>query len=159
MIHYSLVCSAEHTFDGWFRSSEDFEGQAARGLVSCPACGSTDVRRGLMAPAIATRTERRPADVADAPEPSLGAAAPTAAVAMADPRAAALVEMMRAVRRQVEQTADYVGDRFAEEARKIHYGETDARGIYGEASPSDVKALQEEGVEIHPLPLLPEDAN
>lgn len=159
MIHYSLVCSAEHAFDGWFRSSEDFEGQAARGLVSCPSCGSTDVRRGLMAPAIATRTERGPTVFADAPEASPGAAAPTAAVAMADPRAAVLVEMLRAVRRQVEQNADYVGDRFAEEARKIHYGETDARGIYGEASPSDVKALQEEGVEIHPLPLLPEDAN
>lgn len=163
MIHYSLVCADEHAFEGWFRSSADFDDQVAKGLVPCPVCGSTHVRRALMAPAIASgRKDLREKDIREiappAPEPS--APVPVAAAPMlADPRAVALVEAMRELRKAVEANADYVGKSFPEEARKIHYGETEARGIYGEASAEDVKALLEEGVEIAPLPLLPEDRN
>ncbi|MQT12181.1 DUF1178 family protein [Segnochrobactrum spirostomi] len=159
MIHYSLVCADEHAFEGWFRSSSDFDDQVAKGLVPCPVCGSTHVRRALMAPAIASgRRETREVPVPAVPETS--APVPVAAAPiLSDPRAVALVEAMRELRKAVEANADYVGKSFPEEARKIHYGETEARGIYGEASAEDVKALLEEGVEIAPLPLLPEDRN
>lgn len=159
MIHYSLVCADEHAFEGWFRSSADFDDQVAKGLVPCPVCGSTHVRRALMAPAIASgRREAR--EIASPPAPEPSAPVPVAAAPiLSDPRAVALVEAMRELRKAVEANADYVGKSFPEEARKIHYGETEARGIYGEASAEDVKALLEEGVEIAPLPLLPEDRN
>ena len=168
MIHYALVCDDDHDFEGWFRSSDDFEAQAARGLLACPVCGSTKVARGLMAPAV--RSERtRPPALGETAEPAPSAAPQTppaeavpvamAKAAMADPRAAAMVAMLRQLRQHVEATAENVGKRFPEEARKIHYGETEARGIYGEASRDEVEALVEEGVEVHPLPLLPEDRN
>lgn len=166
MIHYALVCEAEHEFDGWFRSSEDFDGQVSRRLVTCPVCGSADVRRALMAPAVATRREATAAPVLPAPEPEATPGAVPAPIPgpvpdprAPDPRAMALLEMMRAVRREVEASADYVGNRFPEEARRIHYGEAEARGIYGEASAADVEALREEGVDILPLPRLPDEQN
>ncbi|WP_334174410.1 DUF1178 family protein [Pseudoxanthobacter sp.] len=165
MIHYSLTCAADHDFDGWFRSSDDFEAQAARHLVTCPVCGSAEVRRGLMAPAVATRREPAatpPVPVAAADVPGSVAAAPSFAAApalAADPRAVAMMEMVRAIRREVEAKADYVGTRFPEEARRIHYGEAEARGIYGEASPTEVEALREEGVDVLPLPHLPDEQN
>lgn len=160
MIHYSLVCADEHAFEGWFRSSADFDDQVAKGLVPCPVCGSTHVRRALMAPAI-TSGRREAREVLPAPTaPEASAPVPVAAApVLADPRAVALMEAMRELRKAVEANADYVGKSFPEEARKIHYGETEARGIYGEASAEDVKALLDEGVEIAPLPLLPEDRN
>jgi hypothetical protein len=180
VIHYALVCEADHEFEGWFRSSDDFEAQVARGLVACPACGATKVARALMAPAVSTSRKRAaiaasapseaaagggaanvPPDAAggDAVSPAPPVPAERMAVAMADPRAAMMIEMLRRLRRHVEETAENVGGRFPEEARKIHYGEAEARGIYGEASPDDVEALLEEGVEIHPLPVLPEERN
>jgi len=171
VIHYTLVCDGDHDFEGWFRSSDDFETQAARGLLACPVCGSTKVARALMAPAV--RSERAsppaageaagPAPAAAPPAPAETVPAPIAMAmanaAMADPRAAAMVAMLRQLRQHVEATAENVGKRFPEEARKIHFGETEARGIYGEASREEVEALLEEGVDVHPLPLLPEDRN
>jgi hypothetical protein len=133
MIRYALLCEHEHGFEAWFGSSDDYDDQAARGLVECPFCASRTVRKQIMAPAVAGT--KRTAD----PQPH------SASVSM-------MMEAMAKVRRHVEESFDYVGDRFASEARKIHEGESEARGIYGEASPREVKALVEDGVPVAPLP-------
>ncbi len=145
MMHYDLICDKGHAFDGWFRNSAAYDEQAGRGLVTCTHCGSAKVEKQLMAPGIPVKSNRR--------SEQKMVAAP------ADPRLAELVTMMRELRRHVEENAEYVGDRFAEEARKIHYEETDARGIYGQTTPDEAKALIEEGIAVHPLPRLPEDGN
>ncbi|TCS12271.1 DUF1178 family protein [Caulobacter sp. BK020] len=134
MIKYALSCDHDHAFEGWFGSSSDYDDQAARGLLECPLCGSKAVRKQIMAPAVAgTKAQKA------APEPT-----------------AAMREMMMTamgeVRRKVEENFDYVGDRFAKEARDIHEGKSEERGIYGEASPKEVKALIEDGVKVAPLP-------
>ena len=134
MIKYALSCDHDHAFEGWFGSSSDYDDQAARGLLDCPLCGSRTVRKQIMAPAVAgTKAQKA------APEPS-----------------AQMREMMMTamgeVRRQVEENFDYVGDSFAKEARDIHDGKSEERGIYGEASPKEVKALVEDGIKIAPLP-------
>jgi len=147
MIRYDLICDQGHEFDGWFRDSAAYDGQAGRGLVSCTVCGSAKVEKQLMAPAVPAKSNRK--DMS--PQKMVGGAV--------DPRMQAMMQMMREMRRQVEENADYVGDRFAEEARKIHYEEAEKRGIYGEATPDDAKALIEEGIDVHPLPRLPEDGN
>jgi hypothetical protein len=149
MIHYTLVCEAEHTFEAWFRSSGDFDAQAAKGLVSCPACGSTTVTRGLMAPAVQS------AKVKDEREET----SKRRSVMMPDPTQKMMLEAMREIRKKVTENATYVGDKFAEEARRMHYGEIDHQGIYGEATTEEVSELTEEGVEFQPLPVLPEERN
>lgn len=147
MIHYDLICDKGHAFDGWFRNSAAYDEQSVKGLVSCSVCGSAKVEKQLMAPGIPTKSNRKD----DAPRKMV--AGPV------DPRLAAMMDMVRQMRKHVEENAEYVGDRFAEEARKIHYEETEHRGIYGEASMEDAKALIEEGITVHPLPRLPEDGN
>ena len=147
MIHYDLTCDKGHDFDGWFRDSAAYDAQAGGGLVTCTHCGSVKVEKQLMAPRIPAKSNNKPE-------------ASTKMVAgPVDPRFAAMMQMMREMRKKVEETADYVGDKFAEEARKIHYEETEQRGIYGEATADDAKALIEEGIAVHPLPRLPEDGN
>ena len=131
MIRYALVCEHEHGFEGWFGSSADYDDQAARGLVECPFCASHQVRKAIMAPAVAG-TKRR----SDLPAPAQ----------------AVMNEMMSKVREHVESNFDYVGDRFAREARDIHEGRSEERGIYGEAKPHEVKALAEDGIKVAPLP-------
>ena len=147
MIHYDLICDKGHAFDGWFRDSAAYDEQAGRGLVSCSVCGSVKVEKQLMAPGIPMKSNRK--DTA----PKKMVSGPV------DPRLSAMMEMVREMRRHVEENAEYVGDRFAEEARKIHYEESEHRGIYGEASPDEAKSLIEEGIAVHPLPRLPEDGN
>jgi hypothetical protein len=147
MIHYDLICEKGHPFDGWFRDSAAYDEQAAKGLVTCTSCGSPKVEKQLMAPGIPVKSNRKA-------EP-----ASTMVSGPVDPRLAMMMQMVREMRKHVEENAEYVGDRFAEEARKIHYEETEHRGIYGEASPDDAKALIEEGIAVHPLPRLPEDGN
>lgn len=147
MIHYDLICDQGHAFDGWFRNSAAYDEQADRGLVTCAQCGSAKVEKQLMAPGIPTKSNRK-SDSA-----SKMVAAP------ADPRLAELMNMMREMRRHVEENAEYVGDRFADEARKIHYEESDQRGIYGQTTADEAKALVEEGITVHALPRLPEDGN
>lgn len=147
MIHYDLICDQGHAFDGWFRNSAAYDEQADRGLVTCAQCGSAKVEKQLMAPGIPTKSNRK-SDSA-----SKMVAAP------ADPRLAELMNMMREMRRHVEENAEYVGDRFADEARKIHYEESDQRGIYGQTTVDEAKALVEEGITVHALPRLPEDGN
>jgi hypothetical protein len=134
MIKYALSCDHDHAFEGWFGSSSDYDDQAARGLVACPMCGSASVRKQIMAPAV-TGTKARKAG----PEPD---------ARMREMMTTALGEM----RRQVEEKFDYVGDSFAREARDIHDGKSEDRGIYGEASPAEVKALVEDGIKVAPLP-------
>jgi hypothetical protein len=137
MIRYALLCEHEHDFEGWFGSSDDYDDQHARGLLECPVCSSRGVRKAVMAPAVAgTKAQLGP----DAP-PS--------------PTREMMMQAAQAMRRHVEDTFDYVGDGFAEEARAIHRGEGEERGIYGEASDQEVKALIEEGVPIAPLPPKP----
>ena len=146
MIHYDLICDKGHAFDGWFRNSAAYDEQAGKGLVTCTHCGSAKVEKQLMAPGIPVKSNRK----SDA-KPMVAAPA--------DPKLAELMNMMRELRRHVEDNAEYVGDRFAEEARKIHYEETEQRGIYGQTTPDEAKALIEEGIAVHPLPRLPEDGN
>lgn len=133
MIKYRLVCENEHEFDGWFASSNAFDAQAAGGEIACPYCESRKVQKGLMAPSV--RTSKK----------SGGSASPDEAMEH--------VQMfMSKVREHVEKNFDYVGDRFAEEARRIHYGETDEREIYGETTVQEAQELIEEGVSVAPLP-------
>lgn len=153
MIRYTLVCDGDHAFESWFPSSESYDEQAARGLVACPLCGSARVAKGVMAPAI-TRTVARSA-TAPAPEPApIPAPASTPLLSEAEQRVRAL---MRAMREHVTSTADDVGTAFPEEARRMHYGESPTRPIYGEASLTEAKALVEEGIAVAPLPPAPED--
>lgn len=147
MIHYDLICDKGHAFDGWFSNSAAYDAQAAKGLVSCTHCGSVKVEKQLMAPGIPVKSNRKDSS------PKKMVSGPV------DPRLAAMIEMVREMRKHVEENAEYVGERFAEEARKIHYEEAEHRGIYGEASPDEAKALIEEGIAVHPLPRLPEDGN
>jgi hypothetical protein len=147
MIRYDLICEDGHEFDGWFSDSAAFDEQSLRGLVSCIHCGSTKVEKQLMAPGIPVKGNRK----AEATKPMLASTF--------DPRQQKLIQLMREVRKAVEENAEYVGNKFADEARKIHYEEAEKRGIYGETTTSDARALIEEGIEIHPLPVLPEDGN
>jgi len=148
MIRYDLRCDRGHAFDGWFRDSAAYERQAGRGLVVCAVCGSAKVEKQLMTPGIPVKSNRK-ADTA----------AQKMVAGPVDPKAQMLMQMMRELRRTVETNSEYVGDRFAEEARKIHYAEAEKRGIYGEATSEEAEALLEEGIEVHPLPVLPEDGN
>lgn len=154
MISFALRCEPHgHGFDGWFRSGEDFDAQAERKLVECPVCGSTDIGKALMRPAIAKGgASASPGDQAAAP-----ATAPSGGYVNAE--AAKVFARLQEMARELRAKADYVGPRFAEEARRIHYGESEARQIYGEASPSEVRGLSEEGIAALPLPSLPEDKN
>ena len=137
MIRYALACGAGHDFEGWFGSSGDFDDQSARGLVSCPMCGSAEVRKQIMAPSVVTTKGRE------------GPAAGTSREMM--------MEMASRVRRHVEDNFDYVGDTFAREARAIHEGRSEERGIYGEATPEEARALLEDGVPVAALPQPPPD--
>ncbi len=142
MIKYALRCNDGHEFEGWFSNSADFDAQKEAGYVACPHCGSVEVSKGLMAPSVST------SEKADA-------VANMAAGGVPAEMMAALKQAVSAIR----ENCDDVGERFPEEARKMHYGEVEARGIMGKASSEDVGSLLEEGIEIMPLPNLPEDAN
>lgn len=139
MIRYALRCDEGHGFDGWFRSAEGFDAQQAAGLVSCSVCGSTQVEKAPMAPAVPARE-------------SVGRETPPHPLsAPASPAEAALA----ALRRHVEANSDYVGDRFAAEARAIHEGERPGRPIHGEARPDEARKLIEDGIPVAPLPFRP----
>lgn len=139
MIVFDLRCGNGHVFEAWFGSTADYEDQRARDFITCPFCGDLEIGKAVMAPAVAAKSNRR----ADRPQP----------VATADPeKVKAMMAAMAALQIEVETSCDYVGDRFSDEARAIHHGETDSRGIYGEATPEQAQALHEEGIEILPLP-------
>ncbi|ESR24085.1 DUF1178 family protein [Lutibaculum baratangense] len=154
MIRYAVRCERGHEFEGWFRDSEAFDRQSAAGELACPSCGSTDVSKSLMAPAVAKAAGAPPRANAADTSPSVQPHA-----LAADPRARALLEAVKELRRHVIENADYVGRNFAEEARRIHYEEVERRDIYGEASLEETRALLDEGIEIAPIPELPDDKN
>lgn len=158
MIKYRLNCDSGHDFEAWFGSSTAYEAQEQAGHVACPVCGSAKVRRAIMAPSIATR--RKPDRETRTP-PTSPPPADIPAARLANDRAIPpeFLRVMRDIRREVESKAEYVGPRFAEEARKIHYEESPSRGIYGEASDEEAKELIEEGITFLPLPKLPEEEN
>jgi hypothetical protein len=159
MIRYALICDNAHDFESWFATSASFEEQARRGLVACPVCGSAKVERAIMAPNLA-RSDRGPRPVEAAAAPAGRAAAPPPApVALMGEKEIAIREMLSALHRHVTETAENVGPRFAEEALKIHHGESDSRAIYGEATADDARMLHDEGVEFMPLPRLPGGRN
>jgi hypothetical protein len=165
MIRYALACEKAHEFESWFPSSDSYEAQRERGLVTCPACGSLEVGKQIMAPSVARKDRPRAAPPpeptpapAEAPAPPVPAPAPQPMALLGEPERA-MRAMLKALREHVTKTADYVGERFADEARKIHYGEIEHRPIYGEANPDDARALLDEGIEVHPLPVVPDDRN
>ena len=151
MIRYSLVCEAGHGFESWFPSSDSYDEQAARGLVTCPVCDSAQVSKALMVPRVAS-TDRERSSV-PVPEQS---DQPQTLIAEPERQVRA---MLRALREHVVAHSEHVGARFPEEARKIHYGEAEGRSIYGEASPAEARALIEEGIEVAAIPVLPDDRN
>ena len=147
MIHYDLICEKGHEFDGWFSNSDAYDAQAERGLVACTICGTVKIQKQLMAPGIPAKSNRK------------SETAQHLTAGPVDPRAVAMMQMMRDYRQHVEANTENVGANFAEEARKIHYKEVGARGIHGVATPAEAQELVEEGIEIHPVPVLPEDGN
>ncbi|WP_426957176.1 DUF1178 family protein [Muricoccus radiodurans] len=151
MIHYQLQCSRAHGFDGWYKDSAAFEKLVAAGLVECPICGDTKARRALMAPAIGKGAVEVPAVVPNPAPP-----APAAPAEMPQgPIPAQMMAVLQRIRAEVEKNCDAVGDRFAEEARRMHRGETDRRGIYGQATEAEAEALRDEGIEIGRIPWVP----
>ena len=167
MIRYALNCDQGHTFESWFANSAAYDKQAKRGLVACPICGSAKVEKAIMAPNLAakvgdsgTADPRPPAPPAPplqpAPTPPIPPKTPVAMMSTAERE---LRHKLKELRDHITKNAHYVGPRFPEEARKIHYGDAEHRSIYGEASPEEAKQLHEEGIEFHPLPILPDDKN
>jgi len=156
MIHYTLICAKGHEFDSWFPNSTAFDRQAKRGLVTCPRCGSAKVEKAIMAPRLSSSKKRK----APAETPVSAATVPDKApVAMISPQEQEIRSKLKELREHLTKNADNVGPKFPEEARKMHYGEIEHRSIYGEASPKDAKDLAEEGIEFHPLPILPDERN
>lgn len=161
MIHYQLICSQGHDFDGWFKDSAAFDRLVELRMVECPTCGDAAVRRALMAPAVRTRPSAEPAAVpASAPAPAAQPTAPVPApgpppAALAGPMPDHLRAMLQRLRTEVEKNCDYVGERFAEEARRMHSGDSDKRGIYGETTPEEAEALADEGISVQRIPWVP----
>jgi hypothetical protein len=161
MIRYSLRCEHSHEFESWFANSEAYDKQLKRKLVTCPVCGSAKVDKAIMAPRLAGTNPRRASMPEELPTPPAVREGPEskAPVAMISPQEHEFRQKLKALRDHLTRNAEHVGPRFPEEARKMHYGEIEHRSIYGEASPDEAKALHEEGIEFHPLPMLPEDRN
>ena len=148
MIKYALACEQAHAFESWFPSSDAYEAQLKRGLVTCPVCNSATVEKQIMAPSVARKDK--------APVPAGPAAA---AVASLTDKEREIRAMLRAMRDHVVQNAENVGQGFADEARRMHYGEAEQRSIYGEAAPAEARDLIEEGIDVLPLPIVPDDRN
>ena len=139
MIRYALACEEGHEFEAWFGSAEAYDRQAAAGTIVCPVCGGTRVAKAPMAPHVAKRSADQ-----EAPKP---------------PAARKSYAMLRKLREELTANSDYVGPKFPEEARKIHYDEAPARSIHGEATSEEASELDAEGIAVFPLPPLPEDQN
>ncbi|MGH6739632.1 MAG: DUF1178 family protein [Bradyrhizobium sp.] len=163
MIRYALRCERDHTFESWFQDSSAYDQQVKRKLVSCPVCNSVKVEKAIMAPRIVGKKGREraaplaeAAPVSDVAETLAPTAGPTPLM-MTQERE--LRVKLKELRDHIVKNADNVGEKFPNEARKMHYGEIEHRPIYGEASPEEAKSLIEEGVEVSPLPVLPDDRN
>ena len=158
MIHYNLRCERGHAFESWFQSSAAYESQEKRKLVNCPVCGSAKVERAIMAPQI-VRKKRRDSAPAPAPVPATTDVTAPASTPLLMAQERELRAKLKELRDHIVKNADNVGERFPNEARKMHYGDIEHRPIYGEASADEARSLIEEGVEVSPLPVLPDDRN
>jgi hypothetical protein len=167
MIRYNLVCAKGHAFESWFANSAAYDKQARQGFLECPLCGSSKVEKALMTPRLA-RTRKSDVAISVPPEAvatpattlePVVAPEPAAPVAVISPQERELRAKLKELRDHLVANAENVGQRFPEEARKMHYGEKKHRSIYGSASPDDAKALHEEGIEFAPLPVLPDERN
>ena len=160
MIRYALVCEHGHAFESWFADSAAYDRQAKRKLVACPHCGSAKVDKAIMAPRLATSKKRKVlVEAPTATEAPVPAAAPAAPLAMISPQEQEIRAKLKELRDHLVKNADNVGPKFPEEARKMHYGEIEHRSIYGVASPEEATELAEEGIDFHPLPVLPDERN
>ncbi len=165
MIKYALACDNGHQFESWFQNSAAYDKQVKRKLVTCPICDSAKVEKAMMAPRLGASTKKRggaPMIEAPAPEasaPAAAAAPETNPVAMISSQEREFRTKLKELRDQLVKNSENVGQKFPEVARKMHYGEAEHRSIYGEATPKEAKEMLEEGIELHPLPVLPEDRN
>ena len=165
MIRYALVCHRHHEFESWFSNSQAYDAQVGRGLVACPLCGSDKVEKALMTPQLARTEHARPPSeppARSAPDDDTAPAAdaaPPSPVAIMTAKEQELRRKLRELRDHLVNNAENVGTRFPEEARKMHYGETGHRSIYGVATAEDAEALSEEGIAFSALPVLPDDRN
>ena len=157
MIHYALICDKRHEFEIWFKNSADYDRQRKRSLVECPSCGSVKIEKALMAPSLGRSSKTISVPPPAAPPPTVPEV--NTPVAMVSPQEHEVRRKLKELREHLTKNADNVGKKFPEEARKMHYGEIEHRSIYGEASPQDAKELHDEGIEFHPLPILPDDRN
>jgi hypothetical protein len=161
MIRYSLRCERDHAFESWFQDSSAYDAQVKRKLVSCPVCSSVKIEKAIMAPRIVGKKGRERVEPVPAPAPAVPAEIPAAATStplmMAQERE--LRAKLKELRDHIVKNADNVGEQFPNEARKMHYGDIEHRPIYGEASPEEARSLVDEGIEVSPLPVLPEDRN
>ena len=158
MIRYALICQEGHQFESWFQDSAAYDKQGKRGLVSCPHCGSAKVEKAIMAPRLSAPAKKRGKTI-ETPEATSAPAPASAPVAMISPQEQEIRAKLKELRDHLVKNADDVGAKFPEEARKMHYGETEHRSIYGVATPEEAKELSEEGIEFHPLPSLPDERN
>ncbi len=159
MIKYALVCDKGHDFESWFADSAAYDKQRKRKLVTCPVCDSVKVDKAIMAPRISAKKGKRPAVIAPTPAASEAPAGPPAPVAMISPQEMEFRSKLKELRDHLVKNAENVGGKFPEEARKMHYGEIEHRSIYGVATPQEAKELLDEGIECHPLPVLPDERN
>ena len=161
MIRYALACDKGHVFESWFQNSAAYERQVKAALITCPVCNSAKVEKTLMAPGVVGAKKRAGAPPASpsSPRPAADTADTATPVAMMSPQEQEFRKKLKELRDHLTANADNVGKKFPEEARKMHYGEIEHRSIYGEASPEQAKELHEEGIEFHPLPVLPDDWN
>ena len=159
MIRYALTCDKGHTFESWFQNSAAYDKQIKAALITCPVCDSSKVEKTIMAPRVVgakKRSDAQPPKPPASPPPAADAPSP---VAMMSPPEREFRKKLKELRDHLTKNADYVGQKFPEEARKMHYGEIEHRSIYGEATPDQAKELNEEGIEFHPLPVLPDERN
>ena len=162
MIRYTLRCECGHAFESWFQSSSAYDSQIKRKLVTCPACDSVKVDKAIMAPQIVSKKGREnaipaPAEPAEVTPQAASTQPSSTPLLMAQERE--LRTKLKELRDHIVKNADNVGERFATEARAMHYGDKEHRPIYGEASPDEARALIDEGVEVMPVPTLPDDRN
>jgi len=160
MIRYALACDKGHSFESWFADSAAYDKQVKRKLVTCPHCGSDKVEKAIMAPRLSTSKRRRaPIETAAGETPPAAPPQTPAPVAMISPQERELRSKLKELREHLTKNAENVGGKFPEQARKMHYGEIEHRSIYGEATSDEAKDLAEEGIEFHPLPVLPDERN
>jgi len=160
MIRYALRCERDHAFESWFQSSSAYDSQVKRKLVECPACGSTKVEKAIMAPRIVSKKGREVTAVPSVPPPAPAQdVIPPGSTSLMMAQERELRAKLKELRDHIVKNADDVGERFPAEARKMHYGETEHRPIYGEASLEEARELIDEGIEVAPIPVLPDDRN